>query len=123
MAMWIPGFVGDHHPQHAVAAGRALVDALAVPGPDGVGFPAGVGVHTGVAWVGVVGEEPSVDFSVIGDAPNTVARLGSSAGAGELLLSDAVVSAAGVDTAGMDHRTLDLRGKSQPFGVWVQRAA
>lgn len=119
MAMWIPGFVGEHHAHHAVAAGLALATALSDDADRQGAFPAGVGVHTGLAYVGVVGEEPSLDFSVMGDAPNTAARLGSLAGAGELLLSDEAVAAAGVDTGGMHHRTVELRGKSAPLGVWA----
>lgn len=117
MAMWIPGFVGDDHPARAVAAGRALAASL----QSHSDFTAGVGVHTGVAFVGVVGEEGSLDFTVIGDVANTTARLGSSAGRGELVLSDDIVDAAGVDTTGLERRRLDLKGKAQPFPAWMER--
>ena len=119
MAMWIPGFVGANHPHRAVAAGRKVAADLASRTGEPDGFPAGVGVHTGIAYVGVVGEGDSLDFSVIGDTANTVARLGSSAAAGELILSEAIVGAAGVATDGLTHRVLDLKGKSEAFGVWV----
>jgi adenylate cyclase len=119
MAMWIPGFVGAHHPQRCVAAGRHLATDLKREGASGLGFPAGVGVHTGVAYVGVVGEGGSLDFTVLGDAANTVARLGSSAAGGELVMSDVIVKAAGVDTAGLEARTLELKGKSEPFAAWA----
>lgn len=123
MAMWIPGFVGLSHPQRAVAAGRNLARSLRDAPDLGDAFPAGVGVHTGIAYVGVVGEKGSHDFTVLGDAPNTAARLGSAATGGELALSDDIVSAAQVDSAGLERRLLDLKGKSEKFPAWIETFA
>jgi adenylate cyclase len=120
MAMWIPGFVGDSHPERAVAAGRKLAHDLAVAPDLGASFPAGVGVHTGTAYVGVVGEAGSHDFTVLGDTPNTTARLGSAASGGELAMSDAIVEAARLDTRSMERRELDLKGKAEPFPAWIE---
>lgn len=117
MAMWIPAFVRGDHPQRAVAAGRAMAKELATDESVHVG----VGVHTGEAYVGVVGETGSRDFTVLGDVANTVARLGSEAGPGELMMSDAIATAAGVVTEHLEHRALELKGKAQPFGTWVER--
>jgi adenylate cyclase len=122
MAMWMPGFVWTSHPARAVSAGRTLVSALADAPDLGESFPAGVGVHTGVAWVGVVGEPGSLDFTVLGDTPNTAARLGSTASGGELAMSDAIVSEADVATDGLERRTLDLKGKSEPVQAWIEAA-
>lgn len=123
MAFWTPGFGGDDHPDHAVAAGRSLVANMASDSSAGPGFPAGVGVHTGLAWVGVVGETGAHDFTVLGDIPNTVARLGSAGGGGELVMSDQIVEEASVETTGLERRLLDLKGKAEPFPVWVEVAA
>lgn len=120
MAMWIPGFVGQSHPERAVAAGRNLARNLRDAPDLGDAFPAGVGVHTGVAYVGVVGAKGSHDFTVLGDAPNTAARLGSAASGSELALSDDIVAAAGVDSAGLERRLLDLKGKSEKFPAWIE---
>ena len=121
MAMWIPGFVGASHPARAIAAGRKLASAL-VNAPDlGESFSAGVGVHTGVAYVGVVGEPGSLDFTVLGDTANTAARLGSAAGGGELVMSSEIAFAAGIDTDGLERRTLDLKGKADPFSAWIEK--
>lgn len=122
MAMWIPAFVGPDHARHAVDAGRALVTALRRTDTSGTAFPAGVGVHAGIGYVGVIGEAGSYDFTVQGDVANTTARLGSSAANGELILSDAVVSEAGLPTAGLSPRLLELKGKAQPMHTWVDRA-
>jgi class 3 adenylate cyclase len=80
-----------------------------------------VGVHTGLPYVGVVGEIGSLDFTVLGDAPNTAARLGSAVASGELAMSDDIVAAAEVDTSGLDRRVLELKGKAEPFNAWIER--
>jgi len=118
MAMWIPGFVGDDHPRRAVAAARKMAASLA----EG-DLPAGVGVHTGEAYLGVVGDAGSRDFTVLGDTANTTARLSSVASAGELAMSEAVVEAANVDTAALEHRLVDLKGKAEPFPAWIETAS
>lgn len=116
MAMWIPGFVGARHPDHAVAAGRRMVAELAANGTVEVG----VAVHTGEAYVGVVGDPGARDFTILWDVANTVARLSSAAARGELAMSDAVAVAAGVSTADMDHRVLELKGKAEPVHTWIE---
>jgi len=50
---------------------------------------------------------------------NTAARLASSAGAGEALLSETVYSAVAEQFPGLEQRTLALRGKDAPFAVRV----
>jgi len=119
MAMWIPGFVGQSHPDRAVAAGKKLARNLAAH-DLGDSFPAGVGVHTGVAYVGVVGQPGSHDFTVLGDAPNTTARLGSAASGGELAMSDDIVAAAHIDTTNLEKRLLELKGKAEGFPAWIE---
>ncbi len=47
----------------------------------------GAGVHTGEAFVGVVGGDEKTDFTALGDTVNIAARLGGLAGPGELLVS------------------------------------
>ena len=118
--MWIPGFVGPSHPQHAVAAGRKLARDLVDARDLADRFPVGVGVHTGTAYVGVVGEGGSRDFTVLGDPANTVARLGSAGAAAELVMSADIAAAAGVDTSELEGRVLDLKGKAEGFPAWIE---
>lgn len=123
MAMWVPVWSGHDHPRRAVAAGRKVVADLAIDQTLRASLPAGVGVHTGTAWVGVVGETGKHDFTVVGDTPNTVARLGSAAGGGQLVMSGAIVEAARVDTSSLDRKVLELKGKSEPFEIWIEEAS
>jgi adenylate cyclase len=116
MALYIPGFVGDRHAAKAVESARTIL--------RGTTLPVGIGVHTGPAWVGFVGGvEDVLDFTALGDAVNAASRLGSEAGAGEVLLSAATAAAAGLDTSPLEPRTLDLRGRAERMDAWAERIA
>ena len=119
MAMWIPGFVGADHPGRAVAAGITLAKRLVESTPERGSFPVGVGVHTGTAYVGVVGGDESRDFTVLGDTANTAARLGSTAQAGEVLLSAEIASMTSINARSVERRTVILKGKAEPVDVVV----
>ena len=121
MALWIPAFVGNDHPERALRAATRIAEDVAALVEADSGFPAGVGVHSGIAFVGVVGESGSRDFTVLGDTANTTARLSSAASAGEVVLSQAVVDAVDVDTSLLEQRSLELKGKTQPTIAWAWR--
>jgi class 3 adenylate cyclase len=42
--------------------------------------------------------------------------------AGEIVMSDATAKAAGLDTSGLEQRTLDLCGREQSVEAWIQSA-
>jgi adenylate cyclase len=84
--------------------------------------PIGAGVHTGVAFVGSIGEGDECDFTAIGDAVNTTSRLASAAGAGEMLVSKSAAEASGLDSAGLEARTLELRGRDESVDAFVATA-
>jgi adenylate cyclase len=84
VALFIPGFAGQDHARHAIAASRALLEHTGNDGPD-PWIPVGVAVHTGTSFVGSVGEGDACDFTAVGDTVNTAARLDGLAGAGEVL--------------------------------------
>jgi adenylate cyclase len=74
--------------------------------------------------VGFVGGVDEVrDFTALGDAVNVASRLGSEAGARELLMSAATADAAQVPTNGLDARHLELRGRTDPLDAWAERIA
>jgi adenylate cyclase len=121
VALFIPGFAGPDHAARAIRAARAL---LTETGHDeGTPWiPVGSGVHTGVSFVGYIGEGDALDFTALGDTVNIAARLTSNAGAGEILVSASAARAAGLDTSGLERRTLELRGREQTVDAWVQPA-
>jgi class 3 adenylate cyclase len=103
VALFIPGFAGNDHASKALSAARDLFAEMGNDGDD-PWIPLGAGVHTGVAYVGTVGEGDALDFTALGDPANTTARLASEAAAGEILVSAAAAEAAGLAT---EDRTSD----------------
>jgi adenylate cyclase len=122
VALFIPGFAGSDHAADAIAAARGLLEQTGNGGPD-PWIPVGAGVHTGRSFVGAVGEGDARDFTALGDTVNTAARLTSLAGAGEILVSAPAATAGGLETAGLERRTLELRGREQGVDAWVATAA
>jgi adenylate cyclase len=121
VAMFVPGFAGLDHASRAVDAARELMRET---GNDGTEpwVPIGAGVHTGVAFVGRVGEGDACDFTAVGDAVNTTSRLASAAARGEIIVSRAAAEAAGIDSGGLETRTLELRGRGETVDAVVATA-
>jgi adenylate cyclase len=116
MALFIPAFTGGDEAAKAVEAARQI--------QRDVSLPVGIGIHSGEAWVGFVGDVTDVlDFTALGDAVNVASRLGSEAAAGEILLSAATVDSAGLATEGLEARRLELRGRTQPLDAWAEHPA
>jgi adenylate cyclase len=118
-AIFVPALAHDAHAARAVDAGLALLRAVGYGERGGPWLPIGIGVHTGMAYVGSVGEGTVPEFTALGDIVNTTARLASAAGAGELLITDAAASAARFETAGLERRALALKGKADATPVSV----
>lgn len=124
-ALFIPGFAGKEHARRAVDASQALLRVTGYGESGGPWVPVGVGVHTGIAWVGSIAgaSGAAADFTALGDNVNIAARLASKAGPGEALISEATCQAAQMEVQGLERRELDLKGKSESVNVRVLRAA
>lgn len=124
VGLYLQGFAGPEHPRRAIEAAQSLLHATGHRDPHGPWIPVGVGVHTGPAFVGVVGglEQGSPkDFTALGDHVNIAARLASRAGPGEILISEAAYAASGLTLARLESRQLELKGKNEPTPVRVLR--
>ncbi len=119
VGMFIPALTHDQHAARAIAAGRALLLATGHGDRAGPWLPIGVGVGTGVAFIGSVGEPPVTSLTALGDVVNTTARLASSAAAGELLVLAASANASGLATSALERRDLELKGKAERTAVFV----
>lgn len=120
IGLYLPGFAGREHPRKAIEAAQDLLRLTGHRDSKGPWLPVGIGVHTGSAFVGVVGDEHSTaDFTALGDNVNITARLASQAGPGEILISDSACAAADIGLENLAHRQLELKGKSEPIGVHV----
>jgi adenylate cyclase len=114
MALFIPAIAGEMHAARAIAAGQELIAGVAsLPEPR---LPVGAGIHSGVAYVGIVGSAQDRDFSALGDVVNVAARLGSEANAGELLVSSDAARAAAVASDATAH-LISLKGRHEPLEV------
>ena len=123
IGLFIPMHTGPAHAQAAIAAGKAIIEAVGRDDASTYGsIPVGAGVHTGIAFVGTVGSSEEIsDFTALGDSVNTTARLASLAAAGELLVSVAAAESAGMTTDGLDRRTVDVRGREAGLDVYSLR--
>jgi adenylate cyclase len=118
IGIFIPALTNEAHAARAIAAGIDLLGAME-PAAANASLPIGIGVATGIAFVGAVGAVPVTELTALGDIVNTTARLASAAGAGELLVTDAAMGRAAFDPTGCEHRSLNLKGKAEAVAVAV----
>jgi adenylate cyclase len=109
-ALFVPFMTGPGHAEIAVAAARELLRATGHGRPDGPWVPLGAGVHTGTAFVGMVGSENTSDFTALGDPVNVTAHLAAQAAIGEVLVTTDAAEAAGLDVGSLERRSLSLKG-------------
>ena len=120
VGLFIPGMTGSNHAVQAVAAARELIARTGKLIHEGRPLPIGIGVHTGVAFVGLVGKLGSeLQFTALGDAVNSCARLASVAGPGEVLVSATAAEKAGLDTSSLERKSLALKGRAEPLETFV----
>jgi adenylate cyclase len=121
--MYVPSLAGKDHARKAVAAAQQLLHDTGHHSVDGPWVPIGIGVYTGVAFVGSVGQGSGLsDITVLGDAPNTAARLASNAKQGEVLISDSTYRELDINLGNLEKRSLELKGKNQPVTVHVLKS-
>ncbi len=116
-AFWGAGFAGPDYVGRTLKVAQNLLRVMARQE-----IPVGIGVHSGVAYFGAMGTADGLtDISAIGDEVNTAARLASKAAAGEIIVSEQALKAAGVDGSELESRSLELKGISEPVLVRVMR--
>jgi adenylate cyclase len=116
VAMFFPLLSGFDHARRGIEAAQALLEATGHDDPDGPWVPVGAGLHTGIAWVGAVGEGTHTTLTALGDAVNTAARLAAAARTGEILVSADAAAAAELDPE-LPRRQLELKGKQEVVEV------
>jgi adenylate cyclase len=110
VALFVPLMTGPDHARRAVEAAEALLRATGHADGEQPWVPLGAGVHTGIAFVGIVGMKGSSDFTALGDPVNIAAHLASQAAAGEVLVTDATARAAAMTHDGLEQRHVSLKG-------------
>ena len=122
-AFFLPGLAGPDHYKVALQSAKDILLATGHGDAGGPWVPVGIGVHGGQTYFGAVGTSQGLtDLTVLGDPPNTAARLASNAKAGEILVSQTAAEKAELDTTNLEMRNLELKGKSERVNVWVLTA-
>ncbi len=120
IGLFVPRFAGSKHAEVAIAAARDMMRATGHVDGASSRIPVGIGVHTGMAYVGSVGTNKGVnELAVLGPAANLTARLSSLAADGEILVSEAAANSAHLSIDGLESRALELKGISLPITVRV----
>ncbi|HEX9124105.1 MAG TPA: adenylate/guanylate cyclase domain-containing protein [Actinomycetota bacterium] len=110
VGLFLPFMAGQEHARRALDAAQGLLWATGHGSADGPWAPLGAGVHTGTAFVGMVGSEGATDFTALGDPVNIAAHLASRAAIGEILVTDPAAAAAQIGGDGLERRHLSLKG-------------
>jgi adenylate cyclase len=118
IGIFVPSMASKQHAARAIDAARTLLVRTGFGTPSGPWVPIGIGVNTGVAYVGSIGDSSDSEMTAMGDVVNVTARLSSVAAAGEILVTTAAAAAAGLP-ADLPRRSLHLKGKSHATDVVV----
>ncbi len=118
IGIFVPSMASRDHAARAVDAAGALLAETGFGTAAGPWVPIGIGVNTGVAYVGSIGDASDTEMTAMGDVVNVTARLASVAGAGEILVTSSAAAAAGLP-ADLPRRSLELKGKSHQTDVAV----
>jgi adenylate cyclase len=93
MAVWGAPMDDPNHAEKAVRCALAMADTLAKfrqeLGALGASFDVGIGIHSGLAVVGLIGSEQRREYTAIGDTVNLASRIeGLTKGVARILVSD-----------------------------------
>jgi len=119
-AFFAPAFAGANHALTSIKAAREILRATGHKPGKTPWVPVGVGINTGVAYIGSMKMEGGrTDITVLGDVVNTTARLCSQAKPGEVLVGEAAMEMSGLSKDKYELRKLSLKGKQDIVDAWV----
>jgi adenylate cyclase len=119
-AFFAPAFAGPNHALTAIKAGKEILQATGHRPGKTPWIPVGVGVNTGVAYIGSMKMEGGrTDITILGDVVNTTARLCSEAAPGEVLVGEDAMEMSGISKDKHELRKLSLKGKQEVVDAWV----
>jgi class 3 adenylate cyclase len=78
----------------------------------------GIGINTGNVVIGNIGAHTRSKYGIVGSPVNLAARIQSSAAAGEVLASQATLTAAGDGVEYQEERTIEAKGIDHPVAVY-----
>jgi adenylate cyclase len=123
MALWGAPIAHEDDPDRALDAAIAMQRALdqlnarwAQAGRQQIGV--GIGINYGEAFAGNIGSHRRLEYTVIGDAVNTAARLCANAEAGEILVGSTFKEVLRRQDCFAPVPGMTLRGKTNVVDVW-----
>lgn len=119
MGIFLPPIVDGDARLQMVGAADDLLRGLGFGTENGPWLPVGVGLDFGRVFAGNVGSSEMRDFTALGDAVNTAARLQAAAGPGQIMMSERVYEAVAERYPGAESVSLELKGKSAPVAARV----
>jgi PAS domain S-box-containing protein len=108
LAMWNAPSPRKDHVRAALRGALALQTAAQAVGQE---LAYGIGVHTGQAVVGNVGNESFLNYTAVGDTVNIAARLQAAAGPGEVICTEQVLIAAGEGVRSVPLGAIEVKGR------------
>lgn len=118
-AFWGAGFAGQDYVGRTIRVAQNLLRVM-----EKQNIPVGIGVHAGTAYFGAMGTtEGLTEISAKGEEVNTAARLASKAAKGEIIVSEQALQKTNLDSSGLEERSLELKGISEPVKARVMHAA
>ena len=123
MALWGAPIAHDDDPDRATRAAVAMQRALERLNDEWTrkGRPrlsVGIGISLGDVFAGNIGSDRRLEYTVIGDAVNTAARLCSEANPGEILIAEPLFRELATPPPGETLEPLPLKGKANAVGVY-----
>ncbi len=108
----LPPLSHENDPERALRAALGMQEGLTA-----IGIRSSIGVSTGLAFCGAVGNARRREYTVMGDVVNLAARL-MQAAKGDILCDRATATAVGQRVGLQPLPAIALKGKAQPVDVW-----
>jgi adenylate cyclase len=126
MAFWGAPVDDPQHALHAVQAALDMSDTVETFRNElediGNNFDIGIGIHSGVAVVGMIGFEERMDYTCIGDTVNLASRIeGQTKGVSRILVSEETRRQCGEAFDFIDHGFYKVKGREQQVRLFEPR--
>lgn len=113
----------EDDPERAVKAGLDMIQDIQpyraqVKRQWGIDFDVRVGINTGLVVVGAVGSDLQVQYTAMGDAVNTAARMEQTAAPSTVQISEATYRLVNQLFSFEDLGPVDVKGKAEPVGSY-----